>query len=77
MNRITSGRIKKTAGKKCVYNPADLGVTLPKIQEGITKKIAATKYKIPRSTLQYRLSCKLSISSTGPLPVLSEDDNMF
>jgi hypothetical protein len=29
MNRITTGRIMKKAGKKCVYNPADLEVALP------------------------------------------------
>jgi len=35
-----------------------LQVALPQIREGIAKKAAATKYKIPRSTLQFRLSCK-------------------
>jgi hypothetical protein len=29
MNRITTGRIMKKAGKKRVYNPADLEVALP------------------------------------------------
>jgi hypothetical protein len=43
-------------------------------REGIAKKAAAIKYKIPRSTLQFRLCCKLSKSCTGPLPVLSEDE---
>jgi hypothetical protein len=28
MGGITSGRIKKKAGKKCVYNPADLEAVL-------------------------------------------------
>jgi hypothetical protein len=31
MSWITSDRIKKRAGKKCVYNPADLEATLSDI----------------------------------------------
>jgi hypothetical protein len=33
MSRIISGRIKKKAGKKCVYNPADLEVALPETRQ--------------------------------------------
>jgi hypothetical protein len=31
MSWITSDRIKMGAGKKCIYNPADLEATLPEI----------------------------------------------
>jgi hypothetical protein len=49
--KITSGRIKKKA-RKMVYNPADLQVSLPEIQESIPKKkAAASKSYIRRSSL--------------------------
>jgi hypothetical protein len=35
MSRITSGRIKKKAGKKCVYNPADLEMALSETRQKI------------------------------------------
>jgi hypothetical protein len=40
MSRITTGRIKKKAGKKYVYHPADLGAALLEIRGGIAKKAA-------------------------------------
>jgi hypothetical protein len=50
---ITSDRIKKRAGKKCVYNPVDLEATLPEFQGGTAKKTAENKYDIRRSTFQF------------------------
>jgi len=47
-SRITSGRIKKKAGKKCVYSPADLEVTLPEIRDSIAKKSNSQKVKYPK-----------------------------
>jgi len=35
---ITSGRIKKKAGKNCVYNPADLEAALPELRGDVKKK---------------------------------------
>jgi hypothetical protein len=59
MNRITSGRIKKKAGKNCVYNPADLEAALPEIGRGVTKRAPVRRYYIPRSILLLRLSSKV------------------
>jgi hypothetical protein len=59
MNMIISGRIKKKAGKNCVYNPADLEEALLELRGGVTKKVLVRRYNIPRSTLLFPLSSKV------------------
>jgi len=49
--RITFGRIKKKARKKCVYNPADLQVALPESQGGIPKKKQQQASQIYKGTV--------------------------
>jgi len=71
---LTSGGIKKKAGKKCVYNPADLRAALRAIQQGINKKSGHENYDTPRSTLQFQLNNKFLLSSMGLPPVLSKDE---
>ena len=45
----TSGEIKKkSGGKKCVCNPADLRVALPTIQQGVIKKSGHEKVRYPK-----------------------------
>ena len=44
---------------------------------GLSKKAASKKYKIPRSTLQFRLSQKFTKTSLGPKPILSTDEEQI
>ena len=43
MSRITSGRIKKKAGKR-VYKPADLEAVLPETRGDIAQQAATRKH---------------------------------
>ncbi|XP_016658809.1 uncharacterized protein LOC107883396 [Acyrthosiphon pisum] len=44
------------------------------VNEGLSKKFAAKKFSVSRSTLQYRLKNPDQKVSCGPAPVLSEEE---
>ncbi|KAJ8974948.1 hypothetical protein NQ317_016181 [Molorchus minor] len=44
------------------------------LNNDISKKAASKKYKIPRSTLQFRLGQKFTKTTLGPNPVLSKEE---
>lgn len=60
------------------YSEEDLQMAIKDVQNGMPKREACKKHKIPRATLQFRLSGKFVKTSHGPPPVLTtEEEDMI
>jgi len=78
MNRITSGKIKKKKEKKKMWLlPCRFRGVCHRDSRRIAKKVAAKKYSITKSTLEFWLSSQFSKYSMKPKPVLSEDEQLL
>lgn len=56
------------------YSEESLNKAIEEVNNGMPKRTACKKYKIPRATLQFRFSEKFTKSSHGPSPILSSQE---
>ncbi|CAH2090565.1 unnamed protein product [Euphydryas editha] len=56
------------------YTEEDILKAIEEVQNGMPKKAAATKFGVPRATIQFRLSSLFVKSKPGPNTVLTEDE---
>lgn len=59
---------------KLAYKATALDAALEDIRNGMSKKAAAKKHGVPRSTLQFRLSSKFTKKELGPPPILTNEE---
>ncbi|CAK1585281.1 unnamed protein product [Parnassius mnemosyne] len=50
----SSGKRKKEICRRKAYNSENLDKALQAVKEGMSKKLAAKTYQVPRATLHYR-----------------------
>ena len=67
-------KVKKTKAYSKNYSEEQLQRALEAIKSGISKKAAATRFNIPRATLQFRLSSKFSKPELGRNTYLTKDE---
>lgn len=65
--------------KKCKdpYRKEQLEAALAAVAGGMSKKGAAKKFRVPKATIQFRLSDKFKKTSLGPAPVLRQDEEVL
>lgn len=56
------------------YNHEALEAAILDVNNGMSKKAAAKKHGVPRSTIQFRLSDKFQKAEPGPTPILSKEE---
>ncbi|KAK9720975.1 CENP-B N-terminal DNA-binding domain [Popillia japonica] len=67
-------KVKKDYKYTKTYNEEELAKAIEAINNGMPKKQAAEKFKIPRQTLQYRLSEKFKKPTHGPATYLTQQE---
>ncbi|XP_022833931.1 uncharacterized protein LOC111361769 isoform X1 [Spodoptera litura] len=74
-NKAKSSRIiSKDIRRRKTYNSENLNKALQAVKEGMSKKLAAKTYQVPRATLQYRIKNPEHQSRPGPPTILTEKE---
>lgn len=59
------------------YSEKDLQKAIDEVQNGIPQRVVSKKYKIPRATLQFRVSDKFVKPTHGPTPILTIEEEVL
>lgn len=67
-------KVKDWASYSKKYTEEDIKKAIEAVLNGMPKKTAATKYGVPRPTLQFRLSSQFIKTKPGPTTVLTDEE---
>lgn len=67
----------KKCFKRKIYTEENLQKALHEISKGMSKKLAAKTFSVPRSTIQFRLKHPDHRSKPGPSTILTDEEEQL